>query len=684
MDNTHKHKIPYRKSIGFKLTLGYVLATLIILVLFLLFSLKLIQDNFSHLVQSQFESILGAHENAIEQYFSGPETWAKHLASEQGLKTILKQETLNQSTVQKFLDEHKVVLFEKTFIVLLNKHGRIIYCSRQCDMTGDSLMGVELIRQTAKLRTTQSAVVSVNNEFSFYSVSPVLAAQDLLGFIIVGKKIDDEYVAGIQIEGDIDIAIVRDRAIMASTLKINNMPLIDIPMSYVEYLFLLKKSRTIAEIEFLKQKYFVSAQNIQRMSLGMPGSIMLLKSRAELETMETDLFKGFAWVTVLALIIIGLSSRLIARRVLNPVSQLTAASIEIAHGRKYIKAEVNSEDELGVLATNFNSMLSTIEHQHDVIQKHNDSLEEKVARRTSELHRAMRDLMKLTVAIEHSPVGMIITDSHGVIEYVNPEFTHISGYEKQDSIGNISRILKSDSISKEDEPLPWTQLQSGLSWQGESYSKKKNGTFYWEKLRITPIKDDHDKISNFLISMEDITNIKEYETKLIEQASYDALTQLPNRFLAEDRLRQALRSSDRNGTKGALLFVDLDDFKQVNDNYGHHVGDELLKKVSLYMSQALREEDTVARLGGDEFLVILNSVNSTQDVEKIADKIIALVSQEIIINENSIFVSVSIGISLFPDDSNEKDTLMCNADSAMYTAKEQGKNRFYFFKGKQN
>lgn len=674
------NKIPYRKSIGYKITLGYLSVTLLVLGVFWLFSLKLIQNNFSLLVQSQFASVLDAHEKTIEQYFSGPETWARHLASESGIQAILTMD--DQNNIKTFFDEHKMVLFEKTFVIILNKEGNVLYCSRKCHQTGDSLMGVELVRQVAKSLSTHSAIVSEANNFAFYSASPVFqqnSDNELLGFVIVGKSIDNQYVSGLQIGGDVEVAIVRDRAVMASTMSIDGMPLVDIPMSYVEYLSLLKKSRSIFEIEFLKQKYFVSAQKIQRMSGNMAGSIMLLKPRAELERIEAELFTKFAYVAVLSLMIIWLSSRIISRKLLTPVTQLTMTSIEIAHGKRGAKANVTSEDELGVLASSFNSMLDKIERQHDVIKRQKDTLEEKVELRTSELKMAMKDLMKLTVAVEQSPVGMIITDSNGVIEYINPKFTELSGYSKIDSVGKTWRILKYDKISDEEYQQLWQQLNSGRSWQGELLSKTKSGALYWEQLKITPIKDDNDTISHYLISMEDISNIKEYEQKLIEQASYDVLTQLPNRFLAEDRLKQALHSSDRNGTKGALLFVDLDDFKPVNDTYGHHTGDELLKTVSLLMSQELRKEDTVARLGGDEFLIILNNIKNIHEIEKIAEKIISSVSQDIIIAQHSIAVSASIGITVFPDDADDEESLLQNADSAMYRAKEQGKNCFYFF-----
>lgn len=678
-----KH-FPFTKKIGYKLTGSFLVAILFVLAVGLFFNLKMVQSNYSHLMHSEFQGILDAHEFAIKQYVTASETWSKHLADENELREILSRSELSVANTEHFFMEHEVVFFESTFVNLLDNKGKVIYCSHQCEYLGNSFLGVELIRQVRRALTTKSAIVGDSDKFAFYAASPVFkkdSTTESIGFVIVGKIIDDNYLSNIQLgDDDIEMAIVRDRAVMASTIKIDGEPLIDIPLPYLEYLQLLKKTDAIIEITFSKQKYFVTAKNLVQMSGGMPGSILLLKPRKELESIEFALFSQYMYLTLLSLVIIIVLGTVITRRLLSPVLNLTKASIEVASGKQGIRAEIQSNDEFAVLARNFNTMLVTIEEQHSFIQKQNESLEERVEERTQDLHLVMNDLKKLTVAVEKSPVGMAITDSMGIIEYVNPMFTELSGYSKEQAVGQTPRILQSAHTSEDKIKQLCQQVSQGHSWRGEFFNKTSHGQLLWHRVLITPITNEDGLISHYLGSIEDITEKKESEEKLIQQATFDTLTKLPNRFLAEYRLNQTLSAAQRDGKKGALLFLDLDNFKEVNDTLGHHAGDELLKRVAALMNNAVRKEDTVARLGGDEFLVILNHIQKREDAESVAGKIIKLVAQEPLIENCSIKVSASIGIAVFPDDATKTKKLMQKADTAMYVAKKQGKNRFSFFK----
>ncbi|WP_299787379.1 diguanylate cyclase domain-containing protein [uncultured Shewanella sp.] len=675
---------PFTKKIGYKLTGSFLLAILFVLAVGLFFNLKMVQSNYSHLMHSEFQGILDAHEFAIEQYITASQTWSKHLADESGLEEILTRTELSVPEIEQFFKEHEVVFFESTFVNLLDGEGEVIYCSHQCDYLGNSLAGVELIRQVKVSQETKSAIVNDSDKFAFYSVSPVFnsaPSSESIGYVIVGKIIDDKYLSEIQLgDDDIEIAIVRDRAVMASTITVAGQPLIDIPIPYLEYLQLLKKADGIIEIQFSKVRYFATAKDLEQMSGGLSGSILLLKPRKELESIESALFSQYLYLTLLSVMIIMVLGSVITRRLLSPVLNLTNASIEVASGKHGIRAEIQSNDEFAVLASNFNTMLVTIEDQHSFIQRQNESLEERVEERTQDLHLVMNDLKKLTVAVEKSPVGMVITDSKGIIEYVNPMFTELSGYTKGQAVGQTPRILKSSHTGEEQIKELCQHVSQGHSWRGEFYNRTNRGQLVWHRVLITPITDESGLISNYLGSIEDITEKKESEEKLIQQATFDTLTQLPNRFLAEYRLNQTLSAAQREGRKGALLFLDLDNFKEVNDTHGHHAGDELLKTVAQLMSNAVRKEDTVARLGGDEFLVILNHIQKREDAESVANKIIALVAQEPLIENCSIKVSASIGIAVFPDDAIKAKKLIQKADTAMYVAKKQGKNRFSFFR----
>ena len=679
---------PFTKKIGYKLTGSFLVAILFVLGVGLFFNLKMVQSNYSHLIHSEFHGILDAHEFAIKQFVTASETWSKHLADENELKEILTRSELSVENVEHFFMEHEVVFFENTFVNLLDNKGKVIYCSHQCDYLGNSFLGVELIRQVTRSLMTKSAIVGDSNKFAFYAASPVFkkgSMTESIGFVIVGKIIDDNYLADIQLgDDDIEMAIVRDRAVMASTIKIDGEPLIDIPLPYLEYLQLLKKTDSIIEIKFLKQKYFVTAKDLVQMSGGMPGSILLLKPRKELESIESALFSQYVYLTLLSVVIIMVLGTVITRRLLSPVLNLTKASIEVASGKLGIRAEIQSNDEFALLANNFNAMLVTIEEQHSFIQKQNESLEERVEERTQDLHLVMNDLKKLTVAVEKSPVGMLITDSTGIIEYVNPMFTELSGYSREEAVGQTPLILQSEHTSEDKIKQLCQQVSQGHSWRGEFLNKTSHEQLLWHRVLITPITNEDGLISHYLGSIEDITEKKESEEKLIQQATFDTLTQLPNRFLAEYRLNQTLSAAQRDGKKGALLFLDLDNFKEVNDTHGHHVGDELLKNVAALMNNAVRKEDTVARLGGDEFLVILNHIQKREDVESVADKIIKLVARGDLVENCSTKVSASIGIAIFPDDATKAKKLMQKADTAMYVAKKQGKSRFSFFRDEDN
>ncbi|MCK5697445.1 MAG: diguanylate cyclase [Gammaproteobacteria bacterium] len=673
-------KLAYTQTLGYKLIISYFITTLLILAIALFISLKIVKNNYAQMVHSQFHDILQMHEHLLEQNFIAPETWAKHLSNEEGIQHILSNKQLSLKKVDTFLSEHNIIFFENTFINILNAKGEVIYCSSDCDYLGRSLLDIDIIRQASNFSIVKSAIVNDNNKFAFYSVAPVFdkdSTINIIGFIIVGKIINNEYMNSIKImDNDIEIAIIRDRAVMASTISINGEPLINVPMPYLEYLDLLKNNEQINEIKLQQQNHFILAKKIKRMSYGVSGSIMLLKPKKELEDIKKNLINNFMYLVLLSLLIIFIISNGITKHLLTPISRLTNTSIKIAQGQQGIKAEVESDDEIGLLAQNFNAMLTTIEQQHTVIVDQNESLEERVLLRTSELNQAMDELLTLTVAIEQSPVGMLITNRTGIIEYVNPMFTEISGYTKEDALGQTSSILKSENTTTEQHLDLWQQISSGKAWEGELYNQSKDGHFYWERLLITPIINKTGEITHYLGSMEDITQIKKYEKKLIEQASHDSLTGLPNRFLAEERLNQAVSGLNE---QGAILFIDLDEFKKVNDTLGHHAGDELLKKVASEMLLAVRKNDTVARLGGDEFLIILNHIHQHHEIEVIAKKIITLASQEFIINKQSVLVSASIGIAQFPDDDSNADHLMSKADSAMYIAKNQGKNCFHFF-----
>ncbi len=433
-----------------------------------------------------------------------------------------------------------------------------------------------------------------------------------------------------------------------------------------------------------------------------------------------------------------------------------------------------------------------------------------IVRDVTEIKKAEEELRKLWRAVEQGAAGVIITATDGTIEYVNPKFTEMTGYAREEVVGRNPRVLKSGEVSREEYRTLWSTILRGREWRGELRNRRKDGTLYWASASISPVKDPAGKVTHFIGIQADITSQKQaeeglraseerfrclvessvlgiviedegiplfanqtyadifgygspediiavgsldalytptdlmrvkryrnarlrgqntpkeyefqgvrqdgsliwvrtqlnlvpwngksviqstvvditlrkiYEERLHYQANFDAVTDLPNRTLALDRLTNAVARARRYSRKVGILFIDLDHFKKINDTMGHALGDQLLKQSAQRIKSCVREEDTVARLGGDEFTVILPDVKTSTDAESVARKILTAFRQPFVLDGNEAFVSTSVGITLCPDDGRDAELLMRNADAAMYQAKEQGRNTLRFFTAKLN
>jgi diguanylate cyclase (GGDEF)-like protein/PAS domain S-box-containing protein len=293
-------------------------------------------------------------------------------------------------------------------------------------------------------------------------------------------------------------------------------------------------------------------------------------------------------------------------------------------------------------------------------------------------------LRTLSQAIEQSPVSVIITNPEGDIEYVNSTFEKVSGYVLGEVKGKNPNILKSGMIPDRVYHRLWQAISSGQSWEGEFQNKKKDGTLFWEYAHIAPVLNDQGEIEHYISVKEDITTRKQNEEQILHQAHFDNLTDLPNRFLAMDRLTQMLNESKRSREKVSVLFIDLDDFKKINDSLGHEVGDKVLIEASRRLLTAVRTGDTVARLSGDEFIVLLSGLHKPEAAQIIAEKILDSFRRIFEIDGRELLITASIGIAIYPDDSDTTSGLLRSADSAMYHSKESGRNTFSFFTERMN
>lgn len=298
----------------------------------------------------------------------------------------------------------------------------------------------------------------------------------------------------------------------------------------------------------------------------------------------------------------------------------------------------------------------------------------------TEEKRAEEALQLAALVYQHSSEAMMVTDASNRIIAVNPAFTALTGYRSEEVVGSTPSLLQSGRHTPDFYRAMWDSIEATGRWQGEIWNRHKSGRVFPETLSINTIRHQDGSVHRHVALFADITQMKEAEGRIWKQANFDELTQLPNRRMFRDRLDQDLKRARRDRTGVALLFVDLDRFKEVNDTLGHDKGDILLVEAARRIRECVRETDIVSRFGGDEFTVALPGLESSSPVQFITQKIIdALSGAPFAVGSERVFVTASIGITLYPDDATEPEDLFKNADQALYAAKAAGRNRFSYF-----
>ncbi len=288
-------------------------------------------------------------------------------------------------------------------------------------------------------------------------------------------------------------------------------------------------------------------------------------------------------------------------------------------------------------------------------------------------------LQQAVQIIEHTMEGVVITDGEGNITSVNPAFCEITGYNESECIHHHLDLIKSDRHPQEFFDELWQKVKETGSWRGEVWNQRKNGQVYPVWMTISSVRDERDHILHYVAVFSDITSIKQSQSQLEHLAHHDSLTNLPNRLLFEDRLQHAISQSKRQGRQLAVLFIDMDRFKNINDTLGHAMGDELLKDVAKRLQHILRDGDTAARLGGDEFTVLVENLEDPSQAAVVAAKIQESFKTPYKIAGRELHITTSIGISIYPEDGLTVADLTKNADAAMYQAKEQGRNNYRYY-----
>jgi diguanylate cyclase (GGDEF)-like protein/PAS domain S-box-containing protein len=294
--------------------------------------------------------------------------------------------------------------------------------------------------------------------------------------------------------------------------------------------------------------------------------------------------------------------------------------------------------------------------------------------------KVAEDGLRLAATVfDSSTEAIIITDAHARIVKVNQAFTDITGYQPEEVVGRNPRLLSSGRHDTLFYEAMWANLIDAGQWEGEILNRRKSGEIYPSWLTLCVVKDDVGKITNYVGISVDITMRKETEARLSFLANHDALTGLPNRILFSDRLEHAMARAHRDVLQMAILFLDLDQFKNINDTFGHTMGDSLLQSVGERLSCHIRESDTLARWGGDEFILLLEKTRSAEETALVAERILKVFSKPFRLDGHDISVTASIGISLFPEDGQDVQSLLRNADAAMYCAKDLGRNNVQFY-----
>jgi diguanylate cyclase (GGDEF)-like protein/PAS domain S-box-containing protein len=353
---------------------------------------------------------------------------------------------------------------------------------------------------------------------------------------------------------------------------------------------------------------------------------------------------------------------LIAGRLTRPIEVLTAAAERIS--AKNLEGSLpllGGRDELARLSGALARMLVELKGEIRV-------------------RRAAEGKLKLAATVfEHSLEGIVITDVDNQVVSVNRAFSQITGYASGEIVGRSPNILNSGRHGVEFYQTMWGELHAHGFWQGEIWNRRKNGEIYPEGLSISAVKNEEGALSHYVGVFSDITDRKESENRIRFLAYHDALTQLPNRRLFNDRAEQALARARRSERHVAVIFLDLDHFKNINDTLGHAMGDEFLRLMAERLRGSLRPEDTLARVGGDEFLALVEEEGGSYDLAAILDRMLKACAEPVTIGEHVLHTTASIGVAVFPDDGADIETLVKNADIAMYRAKEVGRNNYQFY-----
>lgn len=401
----------------------------------------------------------------------------------------------------------------------------------------------------------------------------------------------------------------------------------------------------------------VLAQRQMRLPGGEEAQFYLALDDAAMSRQRDSLIiAGVAGLALAGLLVLALGYLYLQRSVSRPLARLMKGVNQAQYGLYEPVEGIDSEDEIGKLALTFNRMAAHIASREE-------------------------ELRKLSRAVEQSPASVMIVAANGEIEYVNPRFLEITGYRREEVIGQNPRILKSGQTPPEVYRELWRTILAGHTWRGELLNRTKGGRLLWEQVLISPMLDADGKVMRFVAVKEDITRRREDEARIRHLAFYDLVTELPNRSLFRELLTEALSGLKQTGAAFAVYLLDLDHFKDINDSLGHQMGDQLLRQVGERLQGLLEPSDVLARLGGDEFAILQQGQVSPESATAMAVRLIEAFRRPFEVASAELYSQTSVGVLIASDPAEQldADTLLSHADIALYRAKEQGGSSYAFF-----
>lgn len=542
-------------------------------------------------------------------------------------------------------------------------HGDTInrHTTLTAEKTGKTAIGVEL---------------GVLGTFTLRAVAPMRDSAGLIGYVELGQEIEDVLIGINDITGT-DVLLTIDKPFLVRKDWEDGMRMLGLKADWDQFpgvvlthqssnlsqglinrvLSLKSSSGYPMELKDSNRHYYRDDIPIEEASGGKVGKLIVLRDMTPYsnELQETVLYLTMVYVPLAAILFAFLY--LITRRVERRLDESQQQIIDQGHEREAIQAQHIAE---------LKEERDKLHQAKEVLQKNE------------------QDLRLAATVFENSTEGIMITDTHSRILRVNRAFTEITGYSEEEAIGETPQMLRSDRHDAIFYQEMWASLIEYGYWQGEVWNRRKNGEAFPEWLTLIAIREESRKILYYLGVFADLTEKKTSEARTHHLSNYDVLTELPNRHLLEERLKQALTEAHHHGWMVAVEHLNLDRFKTIIDTLGHTFGDKLLRAVAERLAGHIRDSDTLARFSGDEFAVVLSDVGSQHNASLVAQKIINAMAEPFILEGHEIYLTVSIGIALYPVDAGNKDDLVKNANVAARHTRDEGGNSYHFYTSEMN